>query len=99
MSLWPGFSIADVDAGVLYVLALAGFGAYGIILAGWATNSKYAFLGAMRSAAQIVAYEIAMGFALVGVRDGGGHAQPRQDRRGAVGRTRCLVLARGCSRC
>jgi NADH-quinone oxidoreductase subunit H len=67
ISLWPGFSIADVDAGVLYVLALAGFGAYGIILAGWATNSKYAFLGAMRSAAQIVAYEIAMGFALVGV--------------------------------
>ena len=67
MSLWPGFSIADVDAGVLYILALAGFGAYGIILAGWATNSKYAFLGAMRSAAQIVAYEIAMGFALVGV--------------------------------
>ena len=52
---------------MLYVLALAGFGAYGIILAGWATNSKYAFLGAMRSAAQIVAYEIAMGFALVGV--------------------------------
>ena len=67
ISLWPGFSIAEVDAGVLYVLALAGFGAYGIILAGWATNSKYAFLGAMRSAAQIVAYEIAMGFALVGV--------------------------------
>ena len=67
VSLWPGFAIADVDAGVLYILALAGFGAYGIILAGWATNSKYAFLGAMRSAAQIVAYEIAMGFALVGV--------------------------------
>jgi len=67
ISLWPGFAIANVDAGVLYVLALAGFGAYGIILAGWAANSKYAFLGAMRSAAQIVAYEIAMGFALVGV--------------------------------
>src|SRR5512134_3952862 len=67
MSLCPGFAVADVDAGVLYVLALAGFGAYGIILAGWAANSKYAFLGAMRSAAQIVAYEIAMGFALVGV--------------------------------
>ena len=67
MSLWPGFSIADVDAGVLYVLALAGFGAYGVILAGWATNSKYAFLGALRAAAQTVAYEIAMGFALVGV--------------------------------
>jgi len=67
VSLWPGFAIANVDAGVLYLLALAGFGAYGIILAGWAANSKYAFLGAMRSAAQIVAYEIAMGFALVGV--------------------------------
>src|SRR4030095_14081905 len=67
ISLWPGFSIANIDAGVLYILALAGFGAYGIILAGWATNSKYAFLGAMRSAAQIVAYEIARGFALVGV--------------------------------
>jgi NADH-quinone oxidoreductase subunit H len=67
ISLWPGFAIANVDAGVLYILALAGFGAYGIILAGWASNSKYAFLGAMRSAAQIVAYEIAMGFALVGV--------------------------------
>ena len=67
ISLWPGFTVADVDAGVLYVLALAGFGAYGIVLAGWAANSKYAFLGAMRSAAQIVAYEIAMGFALVGV--------------------------------
>jgi NADH-quinone oxidoreductase subunit H len=67
ISLWPGFAVANVDAGVLYVLALAGFGAYGIILAGWSTNSKYAFLGAMRSAAQIVAYEIAMGFALVGV--------------------------------
>src|SRR5512139_4197238 len=67
MSLWPGFSIANVDAGVLYILALAGFGAYGIILAGWAANSKYAFLGAMRSAAQIVAYEIALGFELVGV--------------------------------
>jgi len=67
MSLWPGFSIANVDAGVLYLLALAGFGAYGIIIAGWASNSKYAFLGAMRAAAQLVAYEIAMGFALVGV--------------------------------
>ena len=61
------FVLADIDAGLLYVLALTSVGVYGVILAGWATNSKYAFLGAMRSAAQIVAYEIAMGFALVGV--------------------------------
>ncbi|MGB5353606.1 MAG: complex I subunit 1 family protein, partial [Woeseia sp.] len=65
--LHPTFVIADIDAGLLYVLALTSVGVYGVILAGWATNSKYAFLGAMRSAAQIVAYEIAMGFALVGV--------------------------------
>jgi len=63
----PHYAIANVDAGLLYVLALTSAGVYGVILAGWAANSKYAFLGAMRSAAQIVAYEIAMGFALVGV--------------------------------
>ena len=63
----PEFVLADVDAGLLYVLSLTSLGIYGIILAGWASNSKYAFLGAMRSAAQMVAYEIAMGFALVGV--------------------------------
>ena len=61
------YVIADINAGLLYVLALTSVGVYGVILAGWATNSKYAFLGAMRSAAQIVAYEIAMGFALVGI--------------------------------
>jgi NADH-quinone oxidoreductase subunit H len=60
-------AFANIDAGLLYVLALTSMGVYGIILAGWAANSKYAFLGAMRSAAQIVAYEIAMGFAMVGV--------------------------------
>jgi NADH-quinone oxidoreductase subunit H len=66
------FVIADIDAGLLYVLALTSLGVYGVILAGWSSNSKYAFLGSMRSAAQIVAYEIAMGFALVGVLMAGG---------------------------
>jgi NADH-quinone oxidoreductase subunit H len=59
--------LANIDAGLLYILAMTSIGVYGVIIAGWASNSKYAFLGSLRSAAQIVSYEIAMGFALVGV--------------------------------
>ena len=64
---YPGYVLADVNVGLLYVMAITSMGVYGVILAGWASNSKYAFLGGMRAAAQVISYELAMGFALVGV--------------------------------
>lgn len=79
LSLAPAFAVwavvpfddlmvlADIDAGLIYILAMSSMGVYGLIIAGWASNSKYAFLGALRSTAQMVSYEVAMGFALIGV--------------------------------
>lgn len=63
----PDLVLANVDASLLYIMALTSVGVYGIIVSGWSSNSKYSFLGAMRGAAQMVSYELAMGFALVGV--------------------------------
>ena len=62
-----GWAIADVNVGILYLFAISSLGVYGIIIAGWASNSKYAFLGALRSAAQMVSYEVSMGFVMVSV--------------------------------
>jgi NADH-quinone oxidoreductase subunit H len=63
----PGVVLADIDAGLLFVMAITSVGVYGVIIAGWASNSKYAFLGALRASAQMVSYELAMGFVLVTV--------------------------------
>jgi NADH-quinone oxidoreductase subunit H len=63
----PHIVLTDINAGVLFLYAMSSLGVYGILIAGWASNSKYAFLGALRSTAQTISYEIAMGFAFVGV--------------------------------
>lgn len=65
--MWEGFAIANLNIGILYILALSSVCSYSIVLGGWASNSKYSFLGGLRSAAQVISYEIAMGLSLVGV--------------------------------
>ena len=62
-----GWAVADINVGILYLFAISSLGVYGIVIAGWASNSKYAFLGALRSAAQMVSYEVSMGFVMVTV--------------------------------
>ena len=63
----PGWVLADINVGLLFIFAMSSLASYGIILAGWASNSKYSFLGGIRSMAQVISYEIAMGLSLVGV--------------------------------
>ncbi len=67
MPFWEGFSIANLNIGILYILALSSVGSYSVILAGWASNSKYSFLGGLRSSAQVISYEVAMGMSLVSI--------------------------------
>ncbi len=67
LPFFDGFELANINIGILYVLALSSMGAYGVVMSGWSSNSKFAFLGGMRASAQIISYEIAMGMSLVSV--------------------------------
>ena len=78
--------VADVNVGLLVISAMSAVGILGIILGGWSSNSHYPLLGALRSAAQLVSYEVALSFALLSRRDGGRNAQHAGHRAGAAGR-------------
>jgi NADH-quinone oxidoreductase subunit H len=67
LPFFEGFVIADINIGLLFILAISSLGSYGVIMSGWSSNSKYSFLGGLRSSAQVISYEIAMGLSLVGV--------------------------------
>ncbi len=78
-----GWAIADINVGILYLFAICSLGVYGIIIAGWASNSKYAFLGALRSAAQMVSYEVSIGFVMVSRAAVRRQPEPERHRAGA----------------
>ena len=92
MPLAPGWVVANINVGVLYLFAISSLGVYGIIMGGWASNSKYPFLGSLRSAAQMVSYEVSIGFVIITVILLSGIAEPGDHRR-AAGR-RLLALER-----
>ena len=79
----PGWVISDMNVGILFIFAISSLHVYAIIMGGWASNSKYAFLGGLRSAAQMISYEVSLGFIIVGVLISTGIAEPQPDRRGA----------------
>ncbi len=81
----PGMALADINVGLLYLLAISSLGVYGIIIAGWSSNSKYPFYSALRAAAQMVSYEVSIGFVLIPGGDVGRHLQSRRHHRGAAG--------------
>ena len=83
MPLAPGWVIANINVGILYLFAVSSMGVYGIIMGGWASNSKYPFLGALRSAAQMVSYEVSIGFVIITVDPAVRQPEPDDDRREA----------------
>jgi NADH-quinone oxidoreductase subunit H len=94
----PGWVIADLNVGILYIFAISSLGVYGIIMGGWASNSKYPFLGALRSAAQMVSYEVSIGFVIITVLLLRRFAEPDSDIVHAAGRRHLELERSACSR-